>query len=141
MQFFKSLLSKSFSGEVKNDPQTIETFSRDTSIFTVTPSLVVFPKNTSDVQDLVRATIQAREHGEAISLTGRSAGTDMTGGPLTQSVVVNFTKNMNRILEVGENYAITEPGAYFRDLMTQHKHKDLSSLHTPHLVRLQHLVE
>jgi len=115
MKFFKSFLSESFSGDIRDDAQTIEKFSKDTSLFKVTPSLVVSPKNTSDVQDLVHAVAQAREHGEEISLTGRSAGTDMTGGPLTQSVVVEFTNHMNHVLEVGDGYAITEPGVYFRD--------------------------
>jgi FAD/FMN-containing dehydrogenase len=115
MYIFKTELKKFFAGEMKDDKETLETFSHDTSLFKVTPSLVVFPKNTSDVQALVSAASKANEKGESISLTGRSAGTDMTGGPLTESVVVSFTAHMNHLLEIGDGYAITEPGVYFRD--------------------------
>src|SRR3990167_10780575 len=39
----------------------------------------------------------------------------MSGGPLTDSIVVGFTKYMNRILELGEDFAVAEPGVYYRD--------------------------
>lgn len=113
MDIFQSLLKKNFKGDVHTDPRTLETYSKDTSLFKVLPSMVVFPIDREDVQTLVHATMQARKEGEMISLTGRSAGTDMTGGPLTESVVVEFTK-MNRI-EVEGNHALTQPGTYYRD--------------------------
>jgi len=39
----------------------------------------------------------------------------MSGGPLTTGVVISFTKHMNHMGEVGDDYAITEPGVYYRD--------------------------
>src|SRR3989338_11659050 len=39
----------------------------------------------------------------------------MSGGPLTDSIVVSFTKYMNAMREVGADYAIAEPGMYYRD--------------------------
>src|SRR3990167_2150971 len=39
----------------------------------------------------------------------------MSGGPLTDSIVVGFTKYMNRIRELGEDFAVAEPGVYYRD--------------------------
>jgi len=39
----------------------------------------------------------------------------MTGGSLTTSISLVFTKYMNRVLEVGADYAVAEPGAYYRD--------------------------
>jgi FAD/FMN-containing dehydrogenase len=39
----------------------------------------------------------------------------MSGGPLTTSVVLSFTQHMNRVLEVGTDYGVTEPGTYYRD--------------------------
>ncbi|PIR85371.1 FAD-binding oxidoreductase [Candidatus Kaiserbacteria bacterium CG10_big_fil_rev_8_21_14_0_10_45_20] len=115
METFKQLLAKSFTGDTKEDSATKEAYSRDTSLFKVAPSLVVFPKSKEDVQALVNATIQARKQGEDISLTARSAGTCMTGGPLSESVVVDFTAHMNRLGEVSGNTVETEPGVYFRD--------------------------
>jgi FAD/FMN-containing dehydrogenase len=39
----------------------------------------------------------------------------MTGGPLTQSIVVDFLKYFNHIIKVENGYAVTEPGVYYRD--------------------------
>lgn len=124
MELFTKLLKEEFKGDIKADPRTKETYSRDTSLFKVTPAMVVFPKDAADVQILVEAANEARKQGENISLTGRSAGTDMTGGPLTQSVVVEFTKYMHSV-EVKDTYALTEPGTYFRDFDDATKQKNL----------------
>ena len=68
--------------------------------------------------------------GTGVSLTARSGGTDMSGGPLTTSVVVSFTKHMNHMGDVvleakhpsnlgvslpSDGYAISEPGVFYRD--------------------------
>ena len=102
-------------GEVLDDAKTRALFSRDTSIFTKTPELVTYPKNADDVSALVRTVIGARKEGINASVTARAAGTCMSGGPLTDSVVAVFTKHMNQVVEVGSGYAVTEPGVYYRD--------------------------
>ncbi|MES2931321.1 MAG: FAD-binding oxidoreductase [Patescibacteria group bacterium] len=108
-------LRASMKGEVLDDAKTRALFSRDTSIFTKTPELVTYPKNADDVSALVRTVVGARKDGINASVTARSAGTDMSGGPLTDSVVAVFTKHMNQVLEVGSGFAVTEPGVYYRD--------------------------
>lgn len=90
-------------------------FSRDTSLFTRMPAIATFPKDADDVSALVRAAREARKQGLAVSVTARAAGTDMSGGPLTDSIVAVFTKYMNKIIEVGNGYAVTQPGVYYRD--------------------------
>ncbi len=114
-------------GDVADDPDTLKKFSRDTSIFERKPSLVVYPKNADDVSAVVRFATEAKQKGEAISLTARAAGTDMSGGPLSDSIVVSFTKYMNRMIEIGDDpdatggtgYAVAEPGMYYRDFERQ----------------------
>ncbi len=111
----KDRLLSSMRGEV-TDTQTERTkYSRDTSIFVRIPEVVVFPKDPSDVVSLVKAVREAKQAGESASITARSAGTDMSGGPLTTSVVAVFTKYMNKVIEVADGYAIVEPGSYYRD--------------------------
>ncbi len=114
-----------FHGDVAGDDATLTTYSRDYSIFKVKPSLVVFPKDVDDLKNLVKFVSKKKAAGENISLTGRSAGTDMTGGPLTQSIVVSFTKYFNHIKEIASDYAIIEPGVYFRDFEKELKPKGL----------------
>ena len=104
-------IKKLIQGDVDASDAGLTAASHDASIFEVRPELVVAPKNVEDIQKLVG---YVSSH-EGMSLTGRSAGTDMSGGPLTESVVVNFLKYFNTIKEVKDGYAITQPGVYYRD--------------------------
>ena len=108
-------LRKKLQGEVTNARDERVKYSRDTSLFTRTPQLVVYPKTADDLATLVQTVREAKEQGVDVSITARAAGTDMSGGPLTRSIVAVFTKYLNTIHEVGEGYAVVEPGAYYRD--------------------------
>jgi len=116
-------LASLIKGDVNDDLKLRTQYSRDTSIFERMPSVVVFPKDADDVAAVVKSVHEAKASGENISVTGRSAGTDMTGGPLTDSVSMVFTTYMNHIGEIGSDpdaaagtgYAISEPGVYYRD--------------------------
>jgi FAD/FMN-containing dehydrogenase len=102
----------SFKGDIRQDAEILEKFSEDTSIFKISPALVVQPKDASDLNTLIHY-VHTR-HGE-LSLTARSAGTDMSGGPLTDSIVVDMTKYFNQIQTVNTEFAVTQPGVYYRD--------------------------
>lgn len=108
-------LKKVVRGDVSIAPKDIATYSRDTSIFVRTPEVVVFPKDTEDVASLVKEVRLLKQQGHAISVTGRSAGTCMSGGSLTTSIVAVFTRYMNKVIEVRNGYARVEPGCYYRD--------------------------
>ncbi len=108
-------LKKIVKGEVEWDETILQKYSHDASFLEVKPEAVVFPKDTEDVKNLVKFAREKKEQGMDISLTPRSAGTDMTGGPLTEKIVVEFTRYFNHIKEIGEGYAIAEPGVYYRD--------------------------
>jgi HAD superfamily hydrolase (TIGR01484 family) len=122
-------LSKTFHGDLTDDMTERDKYAKDTSLFTKTPSLVAYPKDARDVVALVKAVRLEKERGHDISLTARSAGTDMSGGPLTNSVVAVFTKYMNRISEVTKEqtggHAVVEPGCYYRDFEKETLKKNL----------------
>ncbi len=111
----KSALEGAMRGEVTSDEGARGEASRDTSLFSRMPELVVYPKDARDLSALVKEVARARSAGAQASLTARAGGTDMSGGPLTTSVAVSLTKHMNRVLEVGDGYAVTEPGVFYRD--------------------------
>jgi FAD/FMN-containing dehydrogenase len=121
-----------FKGDISTDDTVLEEHSHDYSIFKVRPSIVVYPKDVEDVKQLVRWAKKRREkkpspgallHGmddeKDVTLTGRSAGTDMAGGSLTESVMVDFTKYFNHIIEISGDkdggLGVAEPGVYYRD--------------------------
>lgn len=102
-------------GEVASDDATLEKYSTDASIFKLRPAAVVFPKDREDLKALVRFASAKKQSGDNISLTMRAAGTDMSGGPLSESIVVDVTRHLNRLIAIGKDYAIVEPGMYYRD--------------------------
>ncbi len=108
-------LARIVKGDVADDAQTLQKYSRDTSIFERSPRVVVFPKDAADVSSVVRYVHDEKAAGRDVSIAGRSAGTDMTGGPLTDSISLVFTKYMNHIGEITDDHAIAEPGTYYRD--------------------------
>ncbi|CAB4928928.1 unannotated protein [freshwater metagenome] len=83
---------------------------------TNTPSIVVMPQSTEEVQAVVRV---AAEHGVPIwtHSTGKNNG---YGGaaPLVQGTVTVSLRRMNKILHIDEElaYAEVEPGVTWRDL-------------------------
>jgi FAD/FMN-containing dehydrogenase len=107
----KLQLESILEGEVSIDPKVLDLNSEDTSIFHIKPKWVVYPKHTKDLRALVKF---ANDHPD-ISLTARSAGTDMSGGPLTDSIVVSFTEHFDQIHSVSEAGAVVDPGVYYRD--------------------------
>lgn len=125
MQDLIERLKLRIAGDVTDDSAERTKYSRDTSLFTRMPSLVVYPKTADDVAMLVEEVRKSKEAGEDVSVTARSAGTDMSGGPLTRSVVAVFTKYLNKVHEVGDGYAVVEPGCYYRDFEKETLRKNL----------------
>ncbi len=110
-----SELKKRILGDVLADDETRTRFSHDASIFEMKPSVVVYPKNVNDVKELVRYVAEKKKGNPSLSLTARSAGTCMSGGPLTTSISVVCTTYMNAVGEISQNRVTAEPGAYYRD--------------------------
>lgn len=118
-------LASVVKGEVADDAKTLKEASRDTSLFTRMPQVVVYPKDREDVSAVVKEVARARSAGADISLAGRAGGTDMSGGPLTTGVVISFTKHINRVSEVGDDFAVTEPGVFYRNFEKETLKKEL----------------
>jgi FAD/FMN-containing dehydrogenase len=113
-------------GEVDDSDAVREKFSRDASLFVVKPEVVVAPKDAEDVCALVQFVNST--HGDPrrhLSITARAAGTDMSGGPLNTSIILDMTRHFTRITEVHDTHAVVEPGVYFRDFDKATKEKNL----------------
>lgn len=111
-------LKKILKGEVLSDDSTLNLYSHDASLFEVKPQAVVFPKDASDVKALVKYVGKNKKNNPTLSLTGRSAGTDMSGGSINDSILVAFQKYFNHI-SVNKDIATTEPGVFYRDFEEQ----------------------
>ena len=108
-------LKQKIKGEVTFDEVDRERVARDTSIFYVKPELVVYPKHAQDISTLLEYVTVKKLEGFDIAISMRAAGTCMTGGPLSYSIVVDTTKYMNKVTDANERQATAEPGVYYRD--------------------------
>ena len=108
-------IGKFFKGEVLDDEITLKKYSRDASLFEVRPKLVVLPKDSEDLKNLVKWIKDNPGH----SITMRAAGSDMTGGPLGESIIADVTRYLNKMGEISEHRGLTsvlvEPGMFYRE--------------------------
>ena len=70
-------------------------FATDNSIYQVTPQAIVFPRNATDVVRV--AKLAAEPRFAAIVLTPRGGGTGTNGQSLTDGIIVDLSRHMNRI--------------------------------------------
>ncbi|MDT4802603.1 hypothetical protein FQZ97_353270 [compost metagenome] len=96
--FLAALRSAGFRGEIAKDHATRTVLATDNSIYQRFPKSVVFPLDVQDVQVLAR--IAAEPVHQAVRLTPRGGGTGTNGQSLTDGVVVDLSRHMNRILEI-----------------------------------------
>jgi len=120
MATVKEEIEKFFKGEVEHDEATLYKYSHDASLLEVLPKLVLFPKDSEDVKNLVKWVSLHKEHMPEgvpeLSITPRCAGTDMSGGAIGESIILDFTRHMDKLVKFSEPNAITvQPGMFYRD--------------------------
>jgi FAD/FMN-containing dehydrogenase/Fe-S oxidoreductase len=94
-------------GDVLADDASRAHYSSDASLYRVIPTAVVRPR---DAEEVGAALAVARAHG--IPLVARGAGTSVAGNAVSSGLVVDFSRHMNRILDVdpAARMARVEPG-------------------------------
>jgi FAD/FMN-containing dehydrogenase len=113
--FKQKLKAAGFKGELDDSTATRELYSHDASLFEIKPQLVIFPKDAPDVKRAVSLVAKEKASHAQLSLTARSAGTDMAGGAINDSIIVDFNRHLNAIGEVSSTAANTQPGVFYRD--------------------------
>ena len=100
-------------GDVRFDEYTRELYATDASAYEVTPIGVVFPTSTADVAAVVEYCAE-RE----IPVLPRGGGTSLAGQSVNEAVVLDFTAEMDDLLDVdpGDATATAEAGIYLGDL-------------------------
>lgn len=106
----KDELQNIIRGEIVDDSETLDKYSKDASIFEIQPKVVVFPKTVEDVKSTVK---YASENN--LSIIVRSAGTDMTGGAIGEGIILDVSKYLNKLIQVSQDSTIVQPGMFYRD--------------------------
>ncbi len=90
-------LKKVLRGDVDISSAALKAYSHDASIFEVVPSAVISPKNDTDLSRLIHYVSERKMEGANVSITARNGGTCMSGGPLTESYVVDMNRYFSHI--------------------------------------------
>nr|WP_225224892.1 FAD-binding and (Fe-S)-binding domain-containing protein [Cellulomonas sp. JH27-2] len=106
-------LRSSVRGAVDDSTRRRAEYSTDASNYRVVPQVVVFPQDTDDVE---AALTVARDAGAPI--TSRGGGTSVAGNAVGPGVVLDFSRHVNRILEIDPEArtARIEPGVVMASL-------------------------
>lgn len=104
-----------FRGELDTSKETLEIYSHDASLFELRPAVVARPKDIRDIESLVSWVIKNKDKHPELSITPRSAGTDMSGGAIGQSIVLDMTAHFNQVTKISRESARVQPGVYYRD--------------------------
>ena len=106
-------LRGSLQGEVLFDSFSRGHYATDASIYQIPPIGIIVPKT---VEDVSAALTLAAEEGVAV--TARGGGTSQCGQTVNESLIVDTSKYLNRILEIDVEgrRAVVEPGVVLDEL-------------------------
>jgi len=100
-------LKQKIDGDIYFDPFSLKAYSIDASIYQIEPMGIILPKSKDDV---LLAVTEAKNN--KIPIIPRGAGTGITGGCIGKALIMDFSKYMNRILDINytQEYAVCQPG-------------------------------
>ena len=106
-------LKRNLKGEVRFDVGSRALYATDGSNYRQVPIGVVIPKDAEDVQETVAAC-----HKFGAPLLCRGGGTSLAGQCCNVAVVMDFTKYMNRVIEIDprRKLARVQPGCVLDSL-------------------------
>lgn len=110
VEFLAELRARGFEGDISTGRADRIVQSTDNSVYQLMPQAVVFPRNATDVVRVGK--LAAEERFGAVSLVARGGGTGTNGQSLTDGLIVDMSRHMNRILAIDaeERWAWVEAG-------------------------------
>lgn len=101
--------------EISDNVDDLVSHSHDASLFELKPQLIVYPRSKEDLEKLVAFVSSHKPNMPSLSLTVRSGGTDMGGGAINDSIIINVSKYLNQVSDITERSITAQPGAFYRD--------------------------
>lgn len=119
-EFYRRLIkfSSTIEGKVFNDHISRLLYATDASAYQEMPAAIIIPATKEDV---LKSIHFAKEN--KIPLIPRTAGTSLAGQVVGGGIIVDISKNFNRIIEINtnENWVKVEPGVVLDELNLQLK--------------------
>jgi FAD/FMN-containing dehydrogenase/Fe-S oxidoreductase len=98
LRFLEALKVAGFEGEIAPDYADRTVLATDNSIYQRLPQAALFPRHAEDLERIAHLAGQV-EHRQ-VALTPRGGGTGTNGQSLTDGLVVDVSRHMNRILDI-----------------------------------------
>ena len=98
VRFLENLKANGFEGEIAPDYASRTVLATDNSIYQRWPQAVVFPRHSEDLERITHLVKQVPNRN--VVLTARGGGTGTNGQSLTDGIVVDVSRHMNKILEI-----------------------------------------
>ncbi len=98
LDFIAALQGAGFQGDLNPDYANRVVLATDNSIYQILPQGVLYPRNTEDLVRIARLAEEPRF--KDVVLSARGGGTGTNGQSLTDGLIVDISKHMNRILEI-----------------------------------------
>ncbi|QHC48629.1 FAD-binding oxidoreductase [Billgrantia tianxiuensis] len=98
LRFLEALKDSGFEGEIAPDYADRTVLATDNSIYQRLPQAALFPRHAEDLERIARLAAEPK-HRQVV-LTPRGGGTGTNGQSLTDGLVVDVSRHMNRILEI-----------------------------------------
>src|ERR1043165_8861861 len=110
LEFISELQARAFEGDISTGFSDRVVLATDNSIYQMLPQATVFPRSINDVVCIAKAVADPRF--ATISLAPRGGGTGTNGQSLTDGVVVDVSRHMNKIIEINadERWVRVEAG-------------------------------
>ena len=110
---FQQELHGRIKGEVSFDPMKLGLYATDASIYEIMPLALVVPRDTDDVMAAVEIAVRHK-----VSILPRGSGTSLNGQAVGESMIIDFTKYMDKILElnVEQKWVRVQPGVVLDQL-------------------------
>lgn len=97
-RFLDELRASGFEGDIDRSQALRTVLSTDNSIYQRYPKAALFPRNAADVQRI--AALLGQEAFREVTVAPRGGGTGTNGQSLTDGIVVDLSRHMNRILDI-----------------------------------------
>lgn len=116
MQPLLDELKTIFQGEIQTEQSVLDEYSHDASIYELMPQAVLSPLDSKDIQSLVNL-VNAHKHAyPSMSITPRGAGTDMSGGAVGDSLLIDMTRHFTKVHSATSDLLHVQPGVFMRNI-------------------------
>ena len=87
-----------FAGDIEASAASTTVSSTDNSIYQLRPQAIMFPRRRADLVVIARLASEPRFHGVSFAMRGGGTGTNEHS--LTDGIVIDMSRHMNRIVSI-----------------------------------------